>query len=133
MPFLLSIFCVFLLFAFTHPEAKVAKIKFLDSRIIQLGNVNEGDVVRAFVRYKNVGNAPLTFTSVTKTCNCTSVDYQKQPLAPSKTGIVTVSVNTSRKVGSQVIVVTLKPNVPDKTVIIRVNMNVISAHRHEKS
>jgi hypothetical protein len=63
--------------------------EILDARadtLIELGRIREGEIVQFDARIRNVGTEPLVIKSVDTSCGCTSVEYEKRPIAPNETG-----------------------------------------------
>lgn len=71
-----------------------AEINF-GSTVHDFGNIkaSKGEVVHAY-KFTNTGNAPLVIISVTNGgCGCTRPEYPKQPIAPGKSGVITIKFN----------------------------------------
>ncbi|MGL2966243.1 DUF1573 domain-containing protein [Flavobacterium sp. XGLA_31] len=74
---------------------KGAKIEFKDKdNTIDYGTVNkeDDDGVRVFV-FTNTGDEPLVITNVQSTCGCTVPSKPTEPIAPGKTGQISVKYN----------------------------------------
>jgi len=72
-----------------------AKIEFKDKdNTIDYGTVNkdDDDGVRVF-EFTNTGDAPLIITNVQSTCGCTVPSKPTEPIAPGKTGQISVKYN----------------------------------------
>ena len=55
------------------------------------GTIKEADgVVEYKFAYTNTGTAPLVIVTVSATCGCTVPDFDTKPLAPGKSGEVTI-------------------------------------------
>jgi hypothetical protein len=65
------------------------------------GDVKEsaGNVSYTFT-VKNEGTAPLVLTRVVASCGCTTPEWTREPIAPGKTGKVTVTYNPAGRPGS---------------------------------
>lgn len=126
-----GIFLVLLAIFLAHPSyaddssADPAKLTFIDSRLVQYGDIKEGDVASVDIRFRNDGGEPLEITGCFRTCNCTEVEYPQKPLKSGEEGVIHLSVDTAGKYGAQTIVVRLKTNTPQGYSIVRVDMNVI--------
>lgn len=58
------------------------------------GVIKEGDgVVSHVFEIKNIGEAPLVITRVLSSCGCTTPSFSKEPIAPGKSGEITVTYN----------------------------------------
>jgi hypothetical protein len=68
--------------------ANYTSIQWIDSVNLELGKVNEGQVVDVSWRFKNAGNKPLIITSVNPGCGCTASKPPKEPIAPGQEGVI---------------------------------------------
>lgn len=57
-----------------------------------------GKVTHVF-QIKNVGKVPLAIINVTTGCGCTATQWTKKPIAPGKTGDVSVTFNPEGRPG----------------------------------
>jgi hypothetical protein len=62
-----------------------AEIEF-DKAMFDYGTLTKGDVKTGVFTYTNVGNKPLVLFDVIVSCDCTEVEWQKEPVMPGKTG-----------------------------------------------
>jgi Protein of unknown function (DUF1573). len=60
---------------------------------------NDGSVSHSFT-IKNVGSAPLVVTRVIASCGCTTPEWTKEPIAPGKTGEISVTYDPKGRPGS---------------------------------
>ncbi len=65
------------------------KVEWLD-RQITTGNVPFGAPVSREFRVKNISNENLLILQVKSTCHCTTTEWDHNPIAPGKTGIIKV-------------------------------------------
>lgn len=64
------------------------------------GKINEADGrVTTIFECKNEGMSPLVLTNVKASCGCTTPNWTKEPIAPGKTGNITVTYNPSGRPG----------------------------------
>lgn len=54
--------------------------------LIDVGTIGEGEVVKYSASFRNTGSEPLVVKSVNTSCGCTSVDYEKKPIAAGEAG-----------------------------------------------
>jgi len=95
----------------------VAKMDF-EETVHDFGNVLEGKQVSHVFKFKNTGKVPLLISDAKATCGCTVPSYPKDPIAPGKSGEISVKFNTSGKKNDQSKPVTLVANTfPQKTVL----------------
>lgn len=77
-----------------------AEIKF-NTTVHDFGSIKaaKGEVSYAY-KFTNTGDAPLVIVSVTNGgCGCTRPEYPKQPIAPGKTGVITIKFNPTGRRG----------------------------------
>ena len=62
---------------------------------IDFGIVKRGEMVEKTLRFKNTATEkPLVFLSHESSCGCTSIQYDKQPIAPNQYKDVTFNFNS---------------------------------------
>jgi len=82
-------------------KKKRAKIVF-DEKVHDYGFIMQGDTVKHDFHFKNIGDDVLLLKRVEASCGCTVPDYPKGPIAPGETGKVSVTFNSTGKLGRQV-------------------------------
>ena len=84
-----------------------------------------GTVTTTFA-FKNSGNAPLLITRTAASCGCTTPTYPKEPIAPGKTGEISVTYNAKGRPGPfQKTVYVMTNTEPDRIkLIIKGNVQV---------
>lgn len=89
------------------------------------GTIKEtaGKVTHTFT-VKNVGDAPLVITRVVASCGCTTPQFNKEPIAPGKTGEISVTYNPAGRPGPFVKTVAVYSNGKDGTFILRIKGTV---------
>lgn len=76
---------------FTIAAKGVPQITFEQTKH-DFGTIREADgSVTYTFKYTNTGTAPLTLTTVSAPCNCTTPQYSHKPVAPGKTGEIVVT------------------------------------------
>lgn len=80
-------------------KSSAAKAEFVET-IHDFGNISEsgGDVTCRFV-FKNTGKSPLIVTRAVASCGCTEPIHPKVPVAPGKTGEITVTYHPKGQSG----------------------------------
>lgn len=63
-------------------------IQWLDSTIINLGNVKEGSNVEVAFRFKNTGTKQLVIGNVSPGCGCTIAEKPELPIAPGEESVI---------------------------------------------
>lgn len=74
--------------AFAQPKLEITDAKK------NFGFVKKGEVVRINYDITNTGTAPLLLSSVEISCSCTSAEYDKNPILPGKSAVVTLIFDT---------------------------------------
>lgn len=64
-----------------------AEIKF-DKLSVDFGTLSVGDVKTVTITFTNIGKKPLILDDVISSCDCTTVDWSKQPIMPGKKGTI---------------------------------------------
>lgn len=80
--------------------SRVARMEFREPEY-RFGSVRAGAMVNHEFTFTNTGELPLLITDARSTCGCTVPNYPKEPIAPGEQGTITVSFNTTHKVGLQ--------------------------------
>lgn len=72
-----------------------------DAKVFDFGRINEADgpVSHTFVLH-NTGTSPCVVSDVTAWCGCTTARHDKKPIAPGKSGRLTVTFNPRYRHGS---------------------------------
>ncbi|RYD52263.1 MAG: DUF1573 domain-containing protein [Sphingobacteriales bacterium] len=78
--------------------AKAPKFKFAEE-VHDFGSVKEGPQAEHVFAFKNTGKSPLIIQNVSASCGCTTPEWSKEPIAPGKSGKITVRYNTQGRVG----------------------------------
>jgi len=92
------------------------KIQFA-STIHDFGKVSAGEVVRADFVFTNTGNQTLEIKEVRPTCGCTTAGNWEHQIAPGKTGLIPLQVNTANFSGQVAKFVSVTCNDPNQSVI----------------
>ena len=98
--------------ALTSPAWSQPKL-VLDTQNIDLGQVYNGEIVKARIVLKNGGSAPLKIVRVNTSCGCTTVKEPKSDIPPGKSDVVEVEFNSSGFRGKAVKYVYVETNDPD--------------------
>ncbi len=89
-----------------------------DTRLIDFGTHNEGDILDTVYKFTNTGEAPLVITKVKASCGCTTPYWPKEPIMPGKSEKIKVRFNTNHKAGKQHKTVTIHANTKNLTEVI---------------
>ena len=83
-------------------EAKSTQpIMDFDSKSFDYGTVAQGDKVTHTFRFTNSGDADLIIKKAEASCGCTMPSYPFVPIKPGETGTISVTFNTTGKLGKQ--------------------------------
>lgn len=75
--------------------------------------------------FTNKGQTPILLTKVRSSCGCTVPLWPKEPILPSKTGIIKVKYDTKR-IGTFSKSITVISNARNSPVVLKIKGNVIS-------
>jgi len=132
---LFSILLVIVSFVFAQSKAKKdveppfvpkvttgAEIEF-DIATFDYGTLEMGEVKTGVFTYKNVGSRPLVLFDVIVSCDCTEVEWQKEPVMPGKTAIIK-AVYTAKTAGVIAKQVTVQSNAQTDRIRLQLKGNV---------
>ncbi len=69
--------------------------------LIDVGKISEGEIVQYNASIRNAGSEPLVIVEVVTSCGCTSVEYEKQPIAPGASAEFSLRFDSSGMRGMQ--------------------------------
>jgi len=99
-----------------------AEIEF-DKIAHDYGTLEVGNVKIGIFTYTNVGNRPLVLFDVIVSCDCTEVEWQKEPVMPGKTGVIKV-IYTAKTPGVIAKQVTVQSNAQTDRIRLQLKGNV---------
>jgi len=99
-----------------------AEIEF-DKVAFDCGTLVIGDVKTGVFTYKNVGNRPLVLFDVIVSCDCTEVEWQKEPVMPGKTATIKV-IYTAKTAGLISKQITVQSNAQTDRIRLQLKGNV---------
>ena len=67
---------------FAIHDVKMPTLVFVGKRIVNLGVVKEGEIIKQNFFFTNTGNSPLIIKDITKSCNCTAVVLKEPRTLP---------------------------------------------------
>lgn len=74
------------------------------------GTIAPGAVVRHTFEFRNTGSLPLVISAIGSSCGCTTPSWTKTPVAPGRTGQISVTFNSVGKNGVQNRILTVESN-----------------------
>lgn len=109
----------------SYAQSKKANIEVPKSEF-NFGTIKEsnGKVSHVF-EIKNTGDAPLVITRVISSCGCTTPSYSKEPIAPGKTGSITVTYDPTGRVYPFVKTVSIYSNGKEGPEVITIKGEVV--------
>jgi hypothetical protein len=90
------------------------------------GEVNEGEKVGCVFTFENTGTSDLVILAATTSCGCTVPRYDRNPVAPAKTGKLEVVFDTSGRNGVQSKIITVKSNASNPVVLLKITADVVT-------
>lgn len=105
----------------TKPQIEVGEM------IKNLGNLTEGDVVRASFVIKNIGKSNLNIRKIKTSCDCLLPKLSSYDISAGQETMLYVDFDTSRKRGSQFKTIYIFSNdrdAPMSVLVIRANVNL---------
>ena len=94
------------------------------------GDIVQGDKVEHTFEFENTGNEPLILSNVLTTCGCTATNWPRDPIAPGKQSEITVSFNSTGKMGRQNKVVTVLSNANNPQAKVRIVTNILPPEKN---
>jgi len=104
-----------------NPNAAVFKF---ESDTFNFGKIKQGETVSHEYKFKNVGKEPLLISDASATCGCTKPSFSKDPIKPKGTGVISVTFNSTGKMGYQDKVITITSNAKDGQKMIHLKGTV---------
>jgi hypothetical protein len=122
------IFFAFVLILLTANMASAqekAAVISVDSAVYDFGNIKEaaGPVTHVF-KVKNNGEIALAIKDVKASCSCTVPNWTKEPIAPGKTGEITVTYNPAKHAGPFIRNISVYSNGSAGSFILTIKGNV---------
>jgi hypothetical protein len=72
------------------------KVEWLDRQIVA-GNVAFGQPVSREFRVKNISNENLMILQVKSSCHCTTAEWDSNPIAPGKIGLIKITYDSQKE------------------------------------
>ena len=100
---------------------------WLDSTFLNLGKIEEGQVVEVAFRFKNTGDKPLIIASVSVGCGCTTItERPKEPLTPGQEGVIKAKFDSKNLPGERLKEIYVRANTKNTTSqILRFRVEVV--------
>lgn len=88
------------------------------------GDISEGEEVSHTYYFRNTGQHNLIIKNIDTGCGCTTVNYDKTPLAPGKEGKLEIAFNSAGRYGKQYKEICIFANITGKQVTLSFTANV---------
>lgn len=95
----------------------------LETSLLKLGEMPNGEVAERQVVVTNAGNAPLVVDTVTTTCGCTTAGLSPMTIPPGESGVLTIAFDSGAhgpdlrgEIMRRVIMMTNDPTQPEAVV-----------------
>ena len=100
---------------------------WLDSTFLNLGKIEEGQIVEVAFRFKNTGDKPLIIASVSVGCGCTTItERPKEPLTPGQGGVIKAKFDSKNLPGERLKEIYVSANTKGSTShILRFRVEVV--------
>ncbi|MBI1268518.1 MAG: DUF1573 domain-containing protein [Cryomorphaceae bacterium] len=96
----------------------------LDKKVHKFAEAKAGEQLMCTFEISNKGELPLILTTYDVACTCTKAEYSKEPITPGASTTVTVSFDTTGKIGWQYRSVTLMANTK-KPIELEIRVKVV--------
>lgn len=97
------------------------------------GQIKEGVVAEYDFKFKNTGDAPLVLKDVRASCGCTTPEWPKEPIAPSKSGIIKAKYNSANRPGAFSKSITITTNIEGEVKVLFIKGEVVRATDNQMS
>ena len=94
------------------------------SEAVDVGDIPQGTPKLIEFELKNNGTTPVIITSAKSSCGCTVADYQKEPILPGKTALVTAKYNATA-LGGFTKTITVTTSVDEAVKVLTFKGNVV--------
>ena len=108
----------------TKPSAAADTQMEWNKKNWDFGDIAEGEEVSHTFYYKNTGEHQLLIKNTETGCGCTTVTYDKAPIAPGKEGKIEIAFNSKGRYGKQYKEIRIFANIPEKQVTLSFTANV---------
>ncbi|HTF05868.1 MAG TPA: DUF1573 domain-containing protein [Bacteroidia bacterium] len=113
-------FALFLLavVALSSFRAVTGPVMSFDEMKHNFGFIRQGEVVSHEYSFTNTGDSPLIITDCEVTCECTKVDFPKEPITKGGTGKIKVTFDSKSAMDRQERTVVVKSNATNSPVTL---------------
>ena len=104
------------------PSSRNTQIE-VDNTEFDLGTIPKGEAKTVSISIKNVGESPFMIFDTRASCGCTHIEYEKKPVHPDSTTIVSITYNADDR-GYFNKTVSVYGNMDNSPLIIRLKGNI---------
>jgi len=98
------------------------------STVFDFGTIKEDDgIAIGTFEFTSKGSSPLILQRVITSCNCTSCDWPKQPLAPGESGKLKIKFDPKGRSGAFDLMITVYTNSETAVIVLRIK-GVVKEH-----
>lgn len=115
----------------SEKEHRIAKLKGANSKCVfekktyDLGQIQQGEIVKYTMKFKNAGTDFLVITSARASCGCTVPKWTREPIAKGEEGQLEVTFDSSGRSGVQHKSIVLLTNSVEKSVDVYFTAEII--------
>lgn len=106
-------------------DASELPIFEFEEKVIEFGEISQGEKVKRNYKFKNVGKTDLIISDAKGSCGCTVPRWPKQPIRPGQEGEIEVVFDSNGKQGRQSKTVTLIANTKPNTTVLALKGDVL--------
>lgn len=106
----------------TEPQG-TTEIEFRQKNF-NFGDITEGEIVTHTFYFKNTGKENLVIKAIESSCGCTTVGYDRKPVAPGKEGKIEIEFNSSGRYGKQYKEISIFANLSKGKTTLTITANV---------
>lgn len=88
-------FSSFLILIVFQSIALAQQVEFKNPQVIELGQVQQGDVLEGKIEFVNKGSEPVEIESIKPSCGCTAVTPEKMVYESGETAIIPFTIKTA--------------------------------------
>jgi hypothetical protein len=92
--------------------------------LVDIGRLRAGEVVRYDARLRNSGTEPLVVKDMIASCGCTSVEYEKKPIAPGAEGAFSFRLDSRGMYGMQMKLIEIRTSASEQPFRVMVRAEV---------
>lgn len=86
---------------FLEKEGDYAELS-MGAGTYDFGKTKQGEILKHDFTIKNTGNAPMDIVGLEAACGCTKISIDKEQILPGESGVVSITIDTSKLEGKQV-------------------------------